>query len=95
MSAGTNIIRRTVYCEQVNGSPVRFGDWAQVITSLGTMVEPFTQISPRPAHRAYDPTDDMARVDDIVRVNDLGNLPNLMGMAGALVGGTLMPRVGR
>ena len=91
----STIKRRTVYYEQVNGSPVRWADWATVTTSLGAMVEPHFHLNPRPHHTAYDPTDEMTRVDIMQRVNDLGNLPNLMGTDIVLHGGTMMPRVGR
>lgn len=77
----------------------KFWDWALVQTGIGPMAEPF-QVGMKYPHNTclsteYDPEDEMARVDEIV-VSE--REPRLLGGSGgdrALVGGTLMTRVGR
>jgi hypothetical protein len=92
------ILKRTVFCEAEKSSPLRFADWARVITPQGTMAEPFTTIFLRNAPDVdiedYDPTEEMCRVDEIEFTNLDKVSQNLSG--GELIhGGDLHPRVGR
>lgn len=91
-----SILRREVFFDNTGGY-VRFWDWSLVTTTLGTMAEPFL---PNDRHlpgkfSQFDPTDEIARIDDI-RASSVDTQPHtLSGGVHPLNGGTLNPRDGR
>ena len=91
-----SIQRRTVFYDNTN-SIIRFWDWALVTTTLGTMAEPFL---PNDRHQfgpfdQFDPTDEVARVDDIRSASVDKQLLLLSGGTHQLHGGYQLPRDGR
>jgi hypothetical protein len=91
-----SIQKRSVFFDDTGGY-VRFWDWALCTTTLGTMAEPFLpndryQFGP---FDQFDPTDEMARIDDIRASSVDKQLLVLSGGLHALTGGTLLPRDGR
>lgn len=91
-----SILRRTVFYDKTGGI-VRFWDWALTTTTLGTMAEPFTaNMRPDKAPiRNFDPTDECARIDEMVEADINQSLIMLSGGVNQLHGGCLLPRVGR
>jgi len=66
-----SIQRRTAYFVQPRGKQVRFTGWAHVVTTLGTMAEPFevyNRHSRDTDFADWDPSDPMARIDDLKSV---------------------------
>lgn len=64
-----NILKRTRYEIIRTDGTRQMSDWAQVITTKGTMVEPFTPwMSGQSAATAYDPADDAIRTDEVVQI---------------------------
>jgi hypothetical protein len=59
------ITKRTVYATNKKDGRMDFTGWAMVETGLGTMVELFF---PNMAGSLYDPSDEIARVDEITLV---------------------------
>jgi hypothetical protein len=91
-----SIRKREVFYDNTGGY-VRFWDWAIVTTTIGTMAEPFL---PNDRHlpgkfSQFDPTDEIARIDDIRASSIDTQLLQLSGGRHALNGGTLLPREGR
>lgn len=91
-----SIRKREVFYDNTGGY-VRFWDWAVVTTTLGTMAEPFM---PNDRHQfgpydQFDPTDAIARIDDLRASTIDKQLQVLSGGSHALIGGTLNPRDGR
>lgn len=92
-----SIQKRTVFFDYTDGV-VRFWDWAQVKTTLGTMVEPFTpgvryDFS---AQLEYDPTDEIARIDEMRALDvDKSGIVLSSNTVQVLHGGITMPRDGR
>jgi hypothetical protein len=91
-----SIQKRSVFFDDTGGY-VRFWDWALCTTTLGTMAEPFL---PNDRHQfgpfdQFDPTDEIARIDDIRSSSVDKQLLVLSGGSHALTGGTLHPRDGR
>lgn len=91
-----SIKKREVFYDDTGGY-VRFWDWALVTTTLGAMAEPFL---PNDRHlpgkfSQFDPTDEIARIDDIRASSIDTHLQALSGGVHALNGGTLHPRDGR
>lgn len=65
------ILKRTIFIDESKG-PIRFHDFAQVITSEGTMIEPFAgypRLSPDDVARDFDFEDEMSRIDEIRNYN--------------------------
>ena len=91
-----SIRKREVFYDNTGGY-VRFWDWALVTTSLGTMAEPFL---PNDRHQfgqvdQFDPTDAIARIDEMRASSVDTQLLQLSGGRHALIGGPLHPRDGR
>ena len=89
-----SILNRTVYYTRVGGT-VKFLDWAHVVTSIGMMAEPFianARFSPAATGQVlnYDPSDIMARVDDMQEVSGEGDVKRLFA---GVHGGNALPRV--
>ena len=67
--------RSVLYYKSPNG-PFRFPGWAITNTTLGSCLEPFN-ISDRYVHNYglsdFDPSDIIARVDDLQPINDLND----------------------
>ena len=92
-----SIQRRAVFYDNTNGI-VRFWDWALVTTTLGTMAEPFlpnARHSPDADFGQFDPTDEIARIDDIRASSIDTSLLTLSGGEHQLHGGAQLPRDGR
>jgi hypothetical protein len=89
-----SIQKRTVFFDDTGGF-VRFSDWALVTTTLGTMAEPFL---PNSRHMLdvdfseFDPTDPIARVDEIRQISVDVQMHALSGGDHALNGGYQLPR---
>lgn len=92
----SSIKKREVYYDNTGGI-ARFWDWAVVTTSLGTMVEPFLP-NDRKLMGAdfddFDPTDEVARIDEIRAAPRDKSLLALSGGEHQLHGGVLNPRTG-
>lgn len=92
-----SIQKRTVYFDY-NDGVAKFWDWAHVITTLGTMAEPFLPNAHHSLGQAYedfDPEDEIARVDELRAMpRDIEQLV-LSGGSDHLHGGQLLPRTGR
>ena len=91
-----SITHRTIFYDDSTGV-VRFSDWAQVNTTLGTMVEVFNINQHKASHvqlRDYDPTDEIARIDSIKRISLHREKLILSGGAQVLHGGIAQPRIG-
>ncbi len=92
-----SILKREALYGVTNGL-TRFSDWALVTTTLGAMAEPFSPNSRRltgTSIGAFDPSDEIARID-CLRAIDIDREPHyLSGGAHALIGGYCMPRTGR
>lgn len=91
-----SILKRTVFYDKTGGI-VRFWDWALVTTTLGTMAEPFVanMRSIDAPVRNFDPTDEIARIDEMKEADIGQSLLLLSGGKNQLHGGCLLPRVGR
>jgi hypothetical protein len=80
------------------GGIVRFLDWALVTTTLGTMAEPF-QVDSRHSMRTpftdFDPTDEMARIDEMIQIDSDKSMILLSGGINQTIGGTMRPKTGR
>jgi hypothetical protein len=91
-----SIKKREVFYDNTGGY-VRFWDWALVTTTLGVMAEPFL---PNDRHQfgpfdQFDPTDEIARIDDIRASSIDTQLQALSGGVHAINGGAQLPRDGR
>lgn len=92
-----SIQKRTVFYDNTGGV-ARFWDWALVTTTLGTMAEPFLPNARHQQHAdfgQFDPTDEIARIDDIRSSSIDTSLLMLSGGDHALNGGAQLPRDGR
>jgi len=94
-----SILSRTVYYDQTGGF-VRWRDWAKVITTLGTMFEPFNvnaRHSPDVDVVNFDPEDEFTRIDDMRRIDSTQEQRIFSGGSDnpPVMGGVHMPRVGR
>lgn len=90
-----SILNRTVFYD-TSGGLVRFLDWAQVTTTLGSMAEPF-EINSRHGDvdiPNFDLSDEVNRIDNLLQIDVHQAALRLSGGDHALIGGTLMPRVG-
>jgi len=95
----SEVARRVVYVEHRNGI-VRFHDWALVNHALGTMLEPFCYPgvkwgvigSSSGGLQAYDGGESMHRVDEL---QELSFDRTLQIVGDTVIGGTLLPTVGR
>ena len=96
----SGIARRTIFVDDSAGA-LKFWDWAQVNTAVGTMAEPRVFGMQRPfdgvavAASKLEPTDDIYRVDEIRRAS-IGKEKFLLcdDTTIAIHGGQLWPRVG-
>lgn len=92
-----SILKRTVLYDNTDGI-VRFWDWALVTTTLGTMAEPFVANARHLLQQdfaQFDPTDEIARIDDMRESSIDISLLALSGGDGVLNGGAQLPRDGR
>ena len=92
-----SILKRTVFYDNTGGV-VRFWDWAEVLTTIGTMVEPFRVDARRSTQTAtiqFDPTDEMCRIDEIRALDIDRSKLYLSGGEYALHNGCQIPRDGR
>lgn len=97
------IIRREIFIEVDNrkpseGSYHRPCDWALVLTSLGTMAEPFSpfaRVCPNTDIQNYDATDEMRRIDEVRFIDLDKHMSVISGGGDQIHGGLLMPRTGR
>lgn len=92
-----SILNRVAFYDKTGGV-VRMWDWALCTTTLGAMAEPFcinNRHTPSSDLIAFDPTDQIARVDDIINMDIGKEKLVLSGGDHQLNGGTLMPRSGR
>lgn len=93
----SEIKRRTVFIDNSDGY-MRFHDWALVNHTLGMMMEPFCytgvkwELNSPGSLQNYDPEESMHRIDTI-QFYSLDR--NLHILGDAVIGGTLMPRIGR
>jgi hypothetical protein len=93
-----SIQKRTIFVDTFTDGVIRFGDWALVTTTLGTMAEPFM---PNDRHTIDYDTPDFDATDECVRIDEIRNIPldnqqqALSGGDFALNGGTQNPRAGR
>jgi hypothetical protein len=62
------ILNRTIFMD-TRKSQIRFYDWVLTTTTLGSMVEPRQLNTARIAGQQIDPTDDLARIDNIASVD--------------------------
>lgn len=101
MSANSGIIKRTAFYEvtKKNGNTFhRFCDFAAVTTGIGPMVEPFNlnqRLSISNNFTVIDYEDDMARVDELARVQSTDLMNVLSDDVQVLHGGYTLPRSGR
>ena len=91
-----SIQKRSMFYDDTGGY-VLFWDWALVTTTLGTMAEPFL---PNDRHQFgpfdnFDPTDEIARIDDLRASSIDKQLLTLSGGQHQLHGGPQLPRDGR
>ena len=91
-----SIQKRSVFFDDTGGI-VRFWDWALTTTTLGTMAEPFL---PNDRHlpgkfSQFDPTDEIARIDEMRASSIDKQLLTLSGGQHQLHGGPQLPRDGR
>lgn len=92
-----SILKRTVFYDYTGGI-ARFWDWALTTTTLGTMAEPF---QPNQRHQGntefleFDPTDDVARIDEIRSSSVDTAMLTLSGGDHQLNGGYQLPRDSR
>lgn len=101
--ANVTIMRREIFMEVDKRKPSdgmyhRPCDWALVLTSLGTMAEPFhpfSRMCPNTSIQNYDATDDMRRIDEIHFIDLDKHMAMLSGGGLPIHGGALMPRTGR
>ena len=92
-----SILKRTVFYDYTGGV-VRFWDWAEVLTTVGTMVEPFTpgaRYSPQTPTIEFDPTDEVVRIDEMRALDIDRSMLYLSGGENQLHGGYQMPRDGK
>ena len=92
-----SIQRRTVFYDNTGGIK-RFWDWAQVTTTLGSMAEPHNgQLKHErdTDFTALDPTDEIARIDEIRALPADRHQLVLSGGDHHLIGGYQLPRTGR
>ena len=93
----SDIQKRTIFYDNSDGY-VRFHDWSMVIHPLGTMMEPFigagvkASLSTKDGLVNFDATDAQCRIDEI-KIHSLDKGLQILG--DTVIGGTLMPRVGR
>ena len=92
-----SILKRTVLYKKSENRPYRFLGWAIATTTLGAMLEPFNindRVSPSQGILDFDPSDPIARVDDLQNVDPLDDFRALsFGETMPIHGGDLMPRV--
>ena len=92
-----SILKRTVLYKKDDKGQYRFPGWALTITTLGTCLEPFLINDRQVANnsfRDFDPSDPIARVDDLQRVDDMDELKaTSLGETMVTGGGDLLPRV--
>lgn len=93
----SEVLKRVMYIDNSDGF-VRFHDWALVNTELGMMLEPFCYPGVKWQHNStgglldYDAKESMHRIDEMQTYSlDRG----LQILGDTVIGGTLMPRVGR
>lgn len=90
-----SIQKRTIFFEKKANVPIRYSDFAMVTTTLGSMVEPFCFANRIFDYNTdYDPTDQIARVDDMTGI-DLDKEQLLLSGGDHLHGGKLTMRTGR
>lgn len=94
-----SILKRTVFYDKTGGF-VRFWDWGLTTTTIGTMAEPFNANARRAAGDntnigAFNPTDEMTRIDDMVEADIGRSLIMLSGGDNQIHGGCMIPRTGR
>src|SRR3972149_9676704 len=89
------VLQRVVFVERTSDGFFRFADWALVITSLGTMAEPFPpqqKVTLGDQAIAFDAADDIALISDIQHANS-DMIPTMLSGGGPVFhGGVLMPR---
>jgi hypothetical protein len=90
-----SVLKREVYYDNTGGI-ARFWDFAIVTTTLGTMIEPFlpNQRTDFGGYDDFDPTDEVARIDEIRAAPRDKAMLMLSGGEHQLHGGTLNPRTG-
>lgn len=88
-----SIQKREVFFDYTGGI-ARFWDWSLTTTTLGVMAEPFLANDryKRDGVSEFDPTDMMARIDNIRAATVDRQLQMLSGGDHALIGGSLHPR---
>jgi hypothetical protein len=92
-----SILKRTVFFDDTTGV-VRFWDWAMVLTTLGTMVEPFrvdARFSTSTPISEFDPTDEICRIDEIRSMPVDQSMLHLSSGPHQLHGGYCHPRDGK
>lgn len=92
----STIQKRTVFYEKKEGQPFRFHDFAQVVTPLGVMVEPFLPNNKLTFGNItdFDPADEMARID-VMQGIDMDREKLVLSDDEVIHGGHCMPRTGR
>jgi hypothetical protein len=91
-----SIVRRTVLFDGTT-DVVRFLDWAYVDTTIGPMGEPFlpnARTSTSTPISDFDPTDEIARIDEIRSLPVDASFGYFSG-GGQAIGGYQMPRDGK
>jgi hypothetical protein len=90
-----SIQKRCVFYSKEN--QYRFLDWAEVTTTLGSMMEPFCpniRFAPNQSIRDFDPSDPIARIDEMKNVDRRFEWKALShGEVMPLHGGRMMPHV--
>lgn len=91
-----SIVKRTVLIDRTT-DVIRFNDWAYVDTTIGPMGEPFlpnARVSTCTPVSEFDPTDEIARIDDI-RALPVDLSFGYFSGGGQAIGGYIMPRDGK
>ena len=90
-----SIRRRRVFYNKKNDGQYRFLGWAHVVTSMGVMAEPFNlndRHVPSNNMANYDPSDMMARIDDLQQIEDGKEIRVISFDNDPIHGGDLLPR---
>jgi len=89
------ILRRTMFMDLRNNQ-VRFMDWNQVDTGLGTMYEPrqhnTVRMGRKEGYDSFDPLDQLARVDELLAADGAAEWNYLTGKGMVLHGGPQVPK---
>ena len=90
-----SILKRTVFVDNRDGR-LMFWDWAQVMTSIGSMAEPFLpggRWNVNQDFEDFDPDDEINRIDEI-RALPIDKEQIILSSDYSM-GGTGSPRIGR